>query len=109
MAGVAVDTRHWIGGRRVASAATFTDFSPIDGAPIAEVARGGPAEVAGAVSAAKAAFTGWAATPPDERAAVLRAIGAGVRARIAELSRSLSKPRWFPRSIWYKRLRPSPP
>ncbi|MYW01450.1 hypothetical protein, partial [Streptomyces sp. SID3343] len=31
VAGVAVDTRHWIGGERVASAAGFTDVSPIDG------------------------------------------------------------------------------
>jgi aminomuconate-semialdehyde/2-hydroxymuconate-6-semialdehyde dehydrogenase len=86
VAGVEVDTRHWIGGRRVASAATFTDVSPIDEAPIAEVARGGTAEVADAVSAAKAAFPGWAATPPGERAAVLRAIAAGVRARTEELA-----------------------
>ena len=28
--GVEVDTRHWIGGERVASATTFTDVSPID-------------------------------------------------------------------------------
>jgi len=43
VAGVDVDTRHWIGGRRVASAETFTDVSPIDEAPIAEVARDGAA------------------------------------------------------------------
>jgi len=45
VAGVAVDTRHWIGGRRVASPATFTDLSPIDEQPVGEVARGGAAEV----------------------------------------------------------------
>ena len=28
VAGVAVDTRHWIGGERVASTETFTDVSP---------------------------------------------------------------------------------
>ena len=28
--GVEVDTRHWIGGERVASESTFTDISPID-------------------------------------------------------------------------------
>ena len=42
--GVTVDTRHWIGGRRVASVATFDDVSPIDEQVIAKVARGGPAE-----------------------------------------------------------------
>src|SRR5215467_13685704 len=86
VAGVAVDTRHWIGGRRVASPATFTDVSPIDERPIAEVARGGAAEVEEAVRAARAAFPSWAATPPPERAAVLRAIAAGVRARTEELA-----------------------
>ena len=58
VAGVAVDTRHWIGGRRVASPGTFTDLSPIDGQPLAEVARGGEAEVAAAVQAAREAFGG---------------------------------------------------
>jgi acyl-CoA reductase-like NAD-dependent aldehyde dehydrogenase len=58
VAGVAVDTRHWIGGRRVGSPATFTDVSPIDEEPIAEVARGGPAEIDAAVAAARAAFGG---------------------------------------------------
>ncbi|MFD8819135.1 helix-turn-helix domain-containing protein, partial [Streptomyces sp. NPDC059627] len=38
-----VDTRHWIGGRRVASAGTFTDSSPIDGRPIGVLAPGGAA------------------------------------------------------------------
>src|SRR6516164_5236029 len=86
VAGVAVDTRHWIGGRRVASPATFTDVSPIDERPIAEVARGGPAEVDAAVEAARAAFRGWAAVPSADRAAVLRAIAAGVRARVEDLA-----------------------
>ena len=42
--GVQVDTRHWIGGERVASASTFTDISPIDEQPIAEVAAGTSAD-----------------------------------------------------------------
>jgi acyl-CoA reductase-like NAD-dependent aldehyde dehydrogenase len=86
VAGVAVDTRHWIGGRRVESAATFTDVSPIDSEPIAEVARGGAAEADAAVGAARAAFGGWAGIPPAGRAAVLRAVAAGVRGRIEELA-----------------------
>ena len=40
VAGVDVDTRHWIGGERVASAETFDDVSPIDGQVIAQVSRG---------------------------------------------------------------------
>ena len=46
VAGVAVDTRHWIGGQRVASAGPFTDISPIDETAIAEVASGQAAEAA---------------------------------------------------------------
>jgi 5-carboxymethyl-2-hydroxymuconic-semialdehyde dehydrogenase len=86
VAGTEVDTRHWIGGRRVASAATFTDLSPIDERPLAEVARGGAAEVHAAVRAATEAFPGWAATPPKERAAVLHAIADGVDRHAAALA-----------------------
>ncbi|MEU5860306.1 aldehyde dehydrogenase [Nonomuraea sp. NPDC047529] len=86
VAGVTVDTRHWIGGRRVASERTFTDLSPIDGAALGEIARGGPAEVDAAVTAAQDAFPGWAATPRAGRAAVLRAIADGVEKRLEELA-----------------------
>jgi aminomuconate-semialdehyde/2-hydroxymuconate-6-semialdehyde dehydrogenase len=86
VAGVDVDTRHWIGGERVASASTFTDLSPIDERLIAEVSRGGPAEVDAAVRAASGAFGRWAATPAAGRAAVLHAIADGIEARIEELA-----------------------
>ncbi len=86
VAGVAVDTRHWIGGRRVASPAAFTDLSPIDERPVAEVARGGEAEVTQAVRAAGEAFPGWAATAPAGRAAALHAIADGIERRIEDLS-----------------------
>jgi len=86
VAGVAVDTRHWIGGERVASKATFTDLSPIDEQPLAELARGGEAEAEAAVQAARQAFTGWSATPPEARAEILRAIADGIAARAADLA-----------------------
>jgi 5-carboxymethyl-2-hydroxymuconic-semialdehyde dehydrogenase len=86
VAGVAVDTRHWIGGERVASGETFTDHSPIDGAVLGEIARGRAAEADAAVAAAKAAFPAWAATPPAERARLLHAIADGVEKRIEELA-----------------------
>ncbi|MEV7885779.1 aldehyde dehydrogenase [Streptomyces sp. NPDC002817] len=86
VAGVSVDTRHWIGGERVASAETFTDVSPIDGSTIGEMARGGPVEARRAVAAAKAAFPAWAATPRAERARILHAIADGVEKRIEELA-----------------------
>jgi aminomuconate-semialdehyde/2-hydroxymuconate-6-semialdehyde dehydrogenase len=86
VAGVDVDTRHWIGGRRVASGTAFTDLSPINERPLAELARGGQAEVDAAVRAAGDAFAGWAATPPGARAAVLHAIADGITERAAELA-----------------------
>jgi 5-carboxymethyl-2-hydroxymuconic-semialdehyde dehydrogenase len=86
VAGVEVDTRHWIGGRRVASAATFDVVSPLDGTVIAQVSRGGQAEVDAAVAAAKAAFATWSRTSPAERAAVLHRIADGVEARLEDLS-----------------------
>jgi acyl-CoA reductase-like NAD-dependent aldehyde dehydrogenase len=81
-----VDTRHWIGGARVASAATFPDHSPIDGSLLAEVARGGAPEAKAAVATAAAAFPAWAATSHAERAAVLHRIADGVQARLTELA-----------------------
>src|SRR5438094_738190 len=71
---------------RAPSAGAFTDLSPIDEQPLAEVARGGEAEVATAVRAASDAFGGWSATPPKDRAAVLHAIADGIESRAAELA-----------------------
>ncbi len=85
--GVPVDVRHWIGGERVASATTFTDVSPIDEQPIAEVCAGTETEVDAAVRAARAAFPAWAAMPVAERSAILRRVADGVEARIEDLSR----------------------
>ncbi|MCX4906328.1 aldehyde dehydrogenase [Streptomyces sp. NBC_00878] len=87
LAGVVVDTRHWIGGERVASAETFTDISPIDGSPLGEIARGGAVEAEAAVAAARAAFPEWAATPRAERARILHAIADGVEKRLEDLAR----------------------
>ncbi|MFJ9690743.1 aldehyde dehydrogenase [Kitasatospora sp. NPDC101183] len=86
VAGVPVDTRHWIGGRRVASADTFADHSPIDGTELARIARGTAAEAEAAVAAARTAFPAWASTPPAERARLLHAIADGVEARLADLA-----------------------
>jgi aminomuconate-semialdehyde/2-hydroxymuconate-6-semialdehyde dehydrogenase len=86
VAGVEVSGDHWIGGRRVASAERFDDVSPIDEQVIASIARGGPAEAAEAVAAAKAAFPAWAATPPAERARLLHRIADLVEERIEQLA-----------------------
>lgn len=86
VAGVPVDTRHWIGGQRIGSTSTFTDVSPIDGRVLGEIARGGPGEVEAAVAAARDAFPAWASTSRAERARVLHAIADGVEKRLEELA-----------------------
>src|SRR5262245_29004354 len=85
--GVEVDTRHWIGGERVASGRTFADVSPIDEAEIAQVAAGSAAEVDRAVAAARAAFPAWAALPVAERSGILRRVADGIAARVEDLAR----------------------
>ena len=86
VAGVTVDTRHWIGGQRVSSAETFASISPIDGSEIAQVHRGGKAEADAAVAAARAAFPAWAALSAAERAEILCRVADAVEANIEELS-----------------------
>jgi len=85
--GVLVDTRHWIGSRRVASASTFTDISPIDEQPIAQVHAGGQDEIDAAVAAAREAFPAWAALPVKQRSDILRAVADGIDARRDDLAR----------------------
>ena len=71
VAGVTIDTRHFIGGRRVGSAETFTNTSPIDASFLGEIARGGQTEVDAAVTAAHAAFPAWAALGATGRGELL--------------------------------------
>ncbi len=86
VAGVPVDTRHWIGGRRVASADTFDDISPIDETLLAKVSAGTATEVEAAVAAARDAFPAWAALGPDGRGDILERVAAGIEARIEDLA-----------------------
>lgn len=86
VAGVTVDTRHFINGERVASGETFTNTSPIDASPLGEISRGGQREVDLAVAAARAAFPGWAATSPQDRAAIMHKIADLVEERVSELA-----------------------
>ena len=83
---VEVDTRHWIGGERFGSGTSFTDISPIDEQPIAEISAGSAIEVDAAVEAAQKAFPDWAATPRRERAELLRKVAAGIDARTEDLA-----------------------
>ncbi len=86
VAGVAVSPEHFIGGRRVASDATFTDISPITQEPIAQVARGGAREAALAVEAAEQAFPAWAALGPQRRAAHLHRLADLIDANVEPLA-----------------------
>ena len=86
IAGVDVDTRHWIGGRRVASAETFDDVSPVDGRLLGQIARGGQAEADAAVAAARAAFPTWSRMSPEERGEILFRLADSIEAHVEELA-----------------------
>jgi acyl-CoA reductase-like NAD-dependent aldehyde dehydrogenase len=55
------------------------------------VPDGTPEDVDRAVAAAKAAFAGWAATPPEERAKFCARIGDGIEARTDEIATLVSQ------------------
>lgn len=86
VAGVRVSTDHYINGQRVASPTRFTDISPITGNVIAEVSRGGAAEVNAAVAAAKAAFPAWAALGPHGRLPYLEKLAHIIEDRVPDLA-----------------------
>lgn len=65
---------------------SFTSTSPGSGAALGPVADAGQADVAAAVAAAHAAFSGWRDTPPLERARILREFAAVIRAHALELA-----------------------
>jgi aminomuconate-semialdehyde/2-hydroxymuconate-6-semialdehyde dehydrogenase len=85
--GVEVSTEHWIGGQRVASGSTFTDISPIDEEPIAEVARGGAEEASKAVDAARKGFETWGSMDLKQRAEILHRIGELIEERAPEIAK----------------------
>ena len=86
IAGVEVDTRHWIGGERIASSGRYPVFSPIDGESLAEVSAGSDGEADAAVRAAGEAFPRWAGLGPAGRRPILERLANGILARIDALS-----------------------
>ena len=86
VAGVDVSPDHFIGGERVASETTFTDLSPIDEQPLAEIARGGPREAGLAVAAATEAFPAWAALGAAGRAVYLHRLADLIDANVERLA-----------------------
>lgn len=61
-------------------------INPSTGAVLAEVEKANDADVDAAVSSAKAAFKGWASTPPLVRARCLREAAARIRVNAADLA-----------------------
>jgi aminomuconate-semialdehyde/2-hydroxymuconate-6-semialdehyde dehydrogenase len=86
IAGVTVDTRHFISNERVSSAETFAAHSAIDESLLGHVARGGLPEVNAAVAAAKAAFPAWAALGPHGRLPYLERLAHVIEARVEDLA-----------------------
>jgi aldehyde dehydrogenase (NAD+) len=85
-----------IAGEEVAGPSVFADIDPATGDVLAEVGRGGAAEIDAAVGAARGALGGWRATPSAERARTLRRVCELIRRdrdQLAELeSRDTGKP-----------------
>lgn len=88
VSGVAVSVDHYIGGRRVASAETFEDRSPLDWDwKLADVSRGDAAVGAAAVGAAVDAAEGWAALGPSGRGPLLRRLADLIDDAVPDLAR----------------------
>jgi len=90
-------TQMLIGGRLVGGEGEVESIlDSASGAAIASVASASPAQVESAVAAAEAAFTGWARTPPRERALLLLKIADRIEADAAAYaaleSRNTGKP-----------------
>ena len=85
--GVMVSVDHYIDGRRVASAQTFEDRSPLDWTRLlADVSRGDATIAEYAVTAAANAFDDWAALGPAGRGPLLRRLGDLIDANIEPLA-----------------------
>ncbi|TAL75128.1 MAG: 5-carboxymethyl-2-hydroxymuconate semialdehyde dehydrogenase [Burkholderiaceae bacterium] len=78
--------KHLINGKHVESKQVFETLNPATNETLAEVARGGEAEVDAAVQAAKNAFPGWAGKPAAERARLMRKLGELITKNVPELS-----------------------
>ena len=78
--------QHLIDGRGVESASYFETVDPATQVVLAEVARGGEAEIAAAVAAAKAAFPAWASRPAVERSRIMHKLGELITGEVASLA-----------------------
>ncbi|MFI6082968.1 aldehyde dehydrogenase family protein [Streptomyces sp. NPDC051217] len=91
---------HWIDGRAVPFDGPLIEVvNPATGDVVAAVPDGTAADVDRAVEAAGAAFPGWAATDPAERAAVIRRVGAGLKERGGEIAAAMTAEMGAARSL----------
>ncbi|HET7488171.1 MAG TPA: aldehyde dehydrogenase family protein [Acidimicrobiales bacterium] len=92
--------RVYVGGRWVESGGGTIDVvNPFTEEVCARVAAAGPAEVDRAVEAANAAFRSWAATPVEDRAALLAGVSAALGARMAELGAMITEELGMPVNV----------
>src|SRR3984957_20435602 len=91
LTGIDVPTGLLIGGEWSTGGATFPVLDPATEEPIAEVADGTVSDALDAVGAgAHAALPGWAATPPRQRAEILRKAFELMTARSEQFARLMS-------------------
>ena len=90
LTGIDVPTGLLIGGEWSKGSATFPVLDPATEEPIAEVADGTVSDALDAVSAAHDALPGWAATPPRQRAEILRKAFELMTARSEQFARLMS-------------------
>jgi len=74
-----------IDGKPVTAESVFGVVNPASGGVFAEVQAASAAHVDLAVTAARAAFAGWSATPDDERRRLLHALGDALEAHMPEM------------------------
>jgi aldehyde dehydrogenase (NAD+) len=88
----------FVGGEWVDSAGSerIDVVNPATEETIATIPAGTPADVDRAVAAARAALPGWAATPVEQRAGILRAIAAALSARRTEIGDTIAREMGMP-------------
>jgi len=85
--GVSISPDHFIGGKRVSSAQTFEDRSPLDwNIKLGDIARGDEKTADMAVQAAADAFPSWAALSAEERGAYMHKLADLIDANIEKLA-----------------------
>jgi aldehyde dehydrogenase (NAD+) len=84
-------TGHWINGKTSATTeAAMNVVSPATGAVVATIPSGTAEDVDAAVAAARAAWPGWAATAPGDRAQVITGLAQKLTERVEEIAQAVT-------------------